>query len=193
MPVHHPVNYVVDGGRVLLGLVFLCSALGKSRGAAAFRAFCDAVGRLVPALRRRTAPAAAAVVAAEAAVAVMLAVPAAVVAGFALAAVLLLAFTAVLAAALRRGVSTACHCFGAGGERIAPRHLVRNMVLAAVALAGTAQGLNAPHVGAAPSARLLLTTGVAAVLALVTATLDDLAHLFAATDTEADAAPRTTR
>ncbi|MGW8556696.1 MauE/DoxX family redox-associated membrane protein [Streptomyces tubercidicus] len=189
----HPVNYVVDGGRVFLGLVFLCSALSKSRGAAAFRDFRDAVGWLAPALRRHTAPVAVVAVTAEAAVVVMLAAPAAVVAGFALAVVLLLAFTAVLVAALRRGVRTACHCFGGGDERLAPRHVVRNVALVAVAIAGAAAALNAPHIGAAPSARLLLTTGVAAVLALITVCLDDLANLFAVTDTGADATPKVSR
>ncbi|MEU0629262.1 MauE/DoxX family redox-associated membrane protein [Streptomyces sp. NPDC005989] len=190
---HHPINYVVDGGRVLLGLVFLCSALSKTRGAAAYRDFRDAVGWLAPALRRHTAPVAVAVVTAEAAVIVMLAVPATVVAGFALAAVLLLAFTTGLVAALRRGVSTACHCFGPGDGRLAPRHVVRNLALATVALAGTATALNTPHIGAAPSARLLLTAGVAAVLALITVTLDDLANLFAVSGTEVDATPKANR
>lgn len=190
---HHSVNYVVEGGRVLLGLVFLCSALSKSHGAAAFRDFRDAVGRLAPALRRHSAPVAVTVVAAEAAVVVLLAVPAAVITGFALAAVLLLAFTAGLVAALRRGVNTACHCFGAGDERLAPRHVVRNLALVAVAIAGTAAALNTPHMGVEPSARLLLTVGVAAVLALITVTLDDLANLFAVTDTRVDATPKVTR
>ncbi|MFJ5725976.1 MauE/DoxX family redox-associated membrane protein [Streptomyces sp. NPDC093149] len=190
---HHSVNYVVDGGRVLLGLVFLCSALSKSHGAAAFRDFRDAVGRLAPDLRRHSAPVAVTVVTAEAAVVVMLAVPAAVAAGFALAAVLLLAFTVGLVAALRRGVSTACHCFGAGDERLAPRHVVRNLALVTVAIAGTAAALNTPHIDSAPSARLLLTTGVAAVLALITVTLDDLANLFGVTNTGVDAAPKVTR
>ncbi|MET9146958.1 MauE/DoxX family redox-associated membrane protein [Streptomyces sp. NPDC004042] len=190
---HHPVDCTVVGGRVLLGLVFLCSVLGKARGAGAYGSFREAVGHLVPALRRRTAPVAAAVVAAEAAVVVLLAVPASAVAGFALAALLLLAFTAGLTGALRREAGTACHCFGAGAARIAPRHVVRNLILVTVALAGTAAAPAAPHAGAAPSAGLLLTIGVSAVLALITVTLDELVNLFTATDAPIDTIAETTR
>jgi hypothetical protein len=173
------VEYLIDSGRVFLGLVFLCSVVGKVRGAAAFRAFRDAVGELAPPLRRASGPVTVVVTAAEATVVVTLAVPATVVTGFALAAALLVAFTAGLLGVLRLGKRTSCHCFGSHSDPVAPRHVVRNALLITVALAGLSARLAVSDVGTAADARLMLAAGVAALLALITVALDDLVGLFA--------------
>lgn len=187
------MEHIGEGGRILLGLVFLCSVAGKARPSS-FRAFRGAVRRMLPEsapsafppalasvfasalgqARRGATAVAAGVLVAEAVTVVALAVPATARAGFVLAAVLLAAFTAGLAGVLRRGKRTPCHCFGTTAVAIAPRHVVRNALLTAAALTGAAA-----HGGAAPTAGLLLTAGVAVVLAFVTVALDDLAGLFA--------------
>ncbi|MFD7325750.1 MauE/DoxX family redox-associated membrane protein [Streptomyces sp. NPDC059875] len=181
------MEHIGEGGRILLGLVFLCSVAGKVRPSS-FRAFRGAVRRMLPEaapppfasvlgrVRRGPTAVAAGVLVAEAAIVVALAVPATVRAGFVLAAVLLTAFTAGLVGVLRRGTGASCHCFGATAGAIAPRHVVRNALLIAAALAGA----TASHGGAAePTPGLLLTAGGAVVLAVVTVALDDLVALFA--------------
>ncbi|MFD5387901.1 MauE/DoxX family redox-associated membrane protein [Streptomyces sp. NPDC127074] len=175
------MDYVIEGCRIFLGLVFLCSAISKLRSPAAFRSFRRAVGRLAPPLRRRTGPVAVLLVMAEAAVITALAIPATIPAGFALALALLVAFTTGLVGVLRRKVSAPCHCFGGRGAPVAPRHVVRNAVLIAVALTGLGVWPAVPDETGSP-AGLLLAAGVAALLAMITVTLDDLAGLFAPPD-----------
>ncbi|MBL1101797.1 MauE/DoxX family redox-associated membrane protein [Streptomyces coffeae] len=171
--------HMIDAGRVLLGLVFLCSLAGKLRGAVAFLEFRAAVGQLAPALRRVRKPVAVLVVVAEALAVTTLAVPTTAAFGFALSASLLTVFTVGLVGVLRRGATTPCQCFGRSAP-VAPRHVVRNIVLGLVSLGGL--GAHLADSGAAAgrvSAGLLLDVGVAALLALLTVMLDDWAELFA--------------
>ncbi|MBL1082292.1 hypothetical protein JK359_09900 [Streptomyces actinomycinicus] len=171
------MNYVLVSGRVLLGLVFLCSVAGKVRSAEAYRAFRVSVARLAPPLRRRTKAVAPLVITAEAAVLMALVLPASVKVGFAAAACLLAGFSMALIGVLRRKESAACHCFG-GSEPVAPRHVVRNVLLIGVALAGLAGRPATAGAAVGSSAGLLLAVGVGALLALFTVALDTLAHLF---------------
>ncbi|MET7851104.1 MauE/DoxX family redox-associated membrane protein [Streptomyces avermitilis] len=180
------MNHLIDTGRIFLGLVFLCSVVGKVRGPAAFAAFRVAVARLVPALRGRTGPVAVLVAGAETAVVGALAVPSTVAVGFALAALLLAAFTAALVGALRRDETVACHCFGDGGQPVALPHVVRNAVLLCAASAGLAARLMTeghPTATARPAA-FLCTAAAGAFLALVTVALDSLAYLWGRMDAE---------
>ncbi|MFJ5726262.1 MauE/DoxX family redox-associated membrane protein [Streptomyces sp. NPDC093149] len=173
------MNHLIDTGRIFLGLVFLCSVVGKIRSPAAFAGFRIAVARLVPSLRGRTRPVAVLVVGAETAVAGALAVPSTVTAGFALAALLLATFTAALVGALRRDEMVACHCFGDGGQPVAPRHVVRNVSLLCAASAGLAAQLMMEGTTAtAQPAAFLCTTAAGAFLALVTVAMDSLAYLW---------------
>ncbi|GHG93449.1 MauE/DoxX family redox-associated membrane protein [Streptomyces rubradiris] len=177
------MNHLIDTGRIFLGLVFFCSVVGKIRGGAAYTGFRVAMARLVPALRGRTGPVAVLVVGAETAVVGALAVPTTVTAGFALAAVLLAAFTAVLAGALRREETVACHCFGGGGQPVALRHVLRNVGLLCAASAGLVARLVTTGDTAAPRpAVLLFTAGAGVFLALVTVALDELAYLLSRPD-----------
>ncbi|MCX4385339.1 hypothetical protein OG777_00155 [Micromonospora peucetia] len=164
--------------RILLGLVFLAAVLGKLRTRAGFAGFVGSVGQFgVPA--RWTAPVARIAVATEAAVVVLLAVPSTVPVGLLIAAGLLGVLTAAIVGALRRGARPACRCFGAADAPIGPRHVVRNLALAVVALLGLLAGATA---GASPSpATTLLAAGLAVPLAAVVVRLDDLVALFAPT------------
>ncbi|MBT2511842.1 hypothetical protein J7I98_40020 [Streptomyces sp. ISL-98] len=177
------MNYVIVSGRVLLGLVFLCSVAGKLRSADAYRAFRLSVAQLAPPLRRRTKAVAPLVIAAEAAVLVALVVPASVTVGFAAGAFLLAGFALALTGVLRRKENAACHCFG-GSEPVAPRYVVRNVLLVGVALAGLVGRPITAEAAAGSSAGLLLAVGIGVLLALFTVTLDDLAHLFGPVDPE---------
>lgn len=175
----HRVFHVTEAGRVLLGLVFLCSLVGKVRGATAYREFRTAMVALLPATRRYARVCAPLVVSAEAAAVLLLAIPATVTAGFGLTLVLLGAFTMALVGVLRRGAEVTCHCFG-GGARVAPRHVVRNAALLAVALAGVviAPGTAQP-LSAGPSPELLVAWGTGALAALPVVALDDVVEAVA--------------
>ncbi|MEV6208888.1 MauE/DoxX family redox-associated membrane protein [Kitasatospora sp. NPDC051914] len=171
--------YAAVACRVLLALVFAASAVSKARSRSAFSAFEAALRamRLVPSGHlRRTARL---VVAAEAALPVLLAVPATVTAGLLLATALLAGFTASIAVTLRRGAVVPCPCFGAAAAPLGIRHLVRNTLLAAAALTALAAAHRPPPDGGAQAAALLLAVGAGALAATAAATLDDLAALFA--------------
>lgn len=175
------MSHVTEAGRVLLGLVFLCSLVGKVRGADAYREFRSAMVALVPATRPYARVCAPLVVSAEVSVILLLAVPGTVTAGFGLAVLLLGAFTATLVGVLRRRAVATCGCFGGAGAPVAPRHVVRNAALLAVALAGVVIGLGgAPPVLTGPSPGLLAAWGVGAVSSLPVVVLDDIAEAVSA-------------
>ncbi|WP_182873420.1 MauE/DoxX family redox-associated membrane protein [Microbispora sp. H10670] len=162
--------------RLLTGLVFLASAVSKLRGRATYEEFTAATRALAPRLPAR--PAAALVVAAESAVAPLLAWRPTVLAGFCAALGLLVAFTVAMAVALRRRRRVLCRCFGASTVPVGPGHLVRNAVLAAAAATGAAQAMTtgaAADLGAAGLAAAALTAGAAAVLLPA---IGEIAHLF---------------
>ncbi|MFE3202455.1 MauE/DoxX family redox-associated membrane protein [Embleya sp. NPDC059237] len=169
--------YLVVGARALLGVVFLVSLAGKISGRAAFVAFVASVRSLGVLSARLADPVARTVVAGEAAVCVLLVLPSrnASTGGFLVAGALLAAFTAGIAAALRRGNTAPCRCFGAGTSPLGTAHIVRNVVLCAVA------GAAVPAVPAVPAGR---PGGVAvAVFAglcagVVVTRLDHLLDLF---------------
>lgn len=184
------MDHLTIGCACILALVFAVSAASKLRGRAAFDEFAYATRTLLTASaqalrgaeRRRPGErvvrfVALGVAMAEAVAVPLVAVPATARVGFGLAAVLLTCFSVAIALTLRRGVSTACRCFGAASAPLSRRHLVRNALLLAVAVAGlvTADGsLDGVHpAGAAVAA---VTGAVAAVLLI---RIDDLADLFA--------------
>ncbi|MEZ7126786.1 MauE/DoxX family redox-associated membrane protein [Nonomuraea sp. AD125B] len=171
------MDYLALTARCALGLVFLVAVIGKVRGRAAYEAFRRSVPELVP-LRRGAAVLPAVVVAAECAVVVLLAVERTATAGLALAAAVLLAFSAGIGRALRAGVRASCRCFGMTPSPLGRLHLVRNLALAALAVAGAAAvlagGPEQPH----PAGVTLAVAG-GALLALPAVFADDLAALFA--------------
>jgi hypothetical protein len=167
------VAYVDVFCRCVIGVVFLVSAWSKRPGS--FKEFSDSLAamRLLPA--RSVVPVAAFVVFVEAAVVLlMVLLPAP---GFALAVVLLLAFAGSIGVVLRRGVQASCRCFGGSGAApFRPHHIVRNLVLVAVAVAGLVAVLTGPALTWQAAA---LGAVPGAVVALLVTRLDDLVALFA--------------
>ena len=155
----------------VLGGVLAVSAVGKFRDPAAFRGAVRAF-RLVPV--RAAGPVARAVPLVETGIAVLLAVPATRTGGFVAAAVLLAAFAAAMVRVLRRGIPTSCACFGRSAHPVAPRHVVRNLVLIALCAAGGAGAAAGPP--SLPGATLALLAAVPVVVAVVV--LDDLAAVL---------------
>ena len=170
------MTYLLIGSAVLLAVVFARSSAGKMRPEA-FTAFAGTVEQLGAVPRRLVRPAAGALVAAEAATAVLLLI--APVAGFVLATGLLVVFCVVIGTAMHRRITVACRCFGAGDAPLGRWHLARNGVLVAVA----ATGLAATTVRTAPAAHpagAVITVAGALVAALIIMRFDELAELFSA-------------
>ncbi|GAA2353326.1 hypothetical protein GCM10010170_044600 [Dactylosporangium salmoneum] len=128
---------------------------------------------LAPAPPAAVGPLAVAVVAAEGAIVAALAVGPLVRVGFALALGLLGAFTIAIVSAYTREKRVPCACFGSGSP-VGPRHVVRNGILAAVALAGLLTAGGGPvHLA---GAGIALAAGLIGGLLMIT--FDDLVELF---------------
>jgi hypothetical protein len=134
---------------------------------------------LRPAAARVVVPA---VLALEVALVVGLLLPVRAAFALAAAACLFAGYALALALAVRRGADAGCHCFGASGERVARRHVVRTAVLAVLAAAGAAvdavAGARAWPAPLAPG-EWALAAVTALVVVGVVVRLDDLAWLFA--------------
>ncbi len=169
------MTYLVFGCRCLLLVVFAGSAIGKL---GSFTAFCRATRELVPAARGVATQLAAAVIVGELIVVLLLAVPATAPAGLVTGAGLLVAFTVAIAAALGRGSTTSCNCFGRSASPIGARHLVRNGFLILVAAIGLIADVLGWPAGV-ESLGLAMTGVVAVVLAVLVLSFDALADLFA--------------
>jgi hypothetical protein len=167
------MEYLVVGARVLVAVVFAVSAGSKLRSRAAYHAFVvSVIGlRLVPDSGiRAVAPL---VVAAEAGVPVLLAIPTTAPAGGMVAVALLTLLTGTVWLAVRRRPGAVCRCFGPGGTPLGYRHVVRNMVLLAVSVLGLAAG------GTGSGGAVPLAAAAGLVGALIVIRLDDLLSLFA--------------
>lgn len=171
--------YVAVGARYLLACVFLISFVGKVRGHARYAEYVTATGRLMPRPVLARVPArvvAPAVVVAEAAIVILLAVPATVLPGLVLSCLLLAVFAGATAAALRRGDHAPCHCFGSSQRAVGVGHVVRNVLLALVAVAG----MVAAAADARPldAAQTTVVAGAAVVAAVLFVIADDIADVF---------------
>lgn len=94
--------------------------------------------------------------------------------GFGAAVLVLTILTAGVVRVLKRHTSAVCHCFGTKPRRLAPRHVVRNVILIAVAMFGSI----AASVGAAADSDvyyLALATGAALAIPIIM--LDHLTDL----------------
>ncbi|MER7280080.1 MauE/DoxX family redox-associated membrane protein [Dactylosporangium sp. NPDC000244] len=166
------------GCGVLLVVIFAVSAAGKARSRAAFDEFAGSLTelRLVP--RRRRRPVAAAVIAVEAGLVALFAVPGGARLAFPAAAALLTVFAVAIEITVRRGVRASCLCFGARSARPLDRvHVARNLVLAGVGALGLV-AVTAPSPGDVHPAGAALAVAAAAVAAAVVLRLDDIAELF---------------
>lgn len=119
--------------RVLLAVVFLAAVAGKVRTRQGFAEFRDSIAALAPWLPARAA--AVVVLAGEAVAVVLLAIPGTGL-GYAVAISLLAVFCGGILLSVYGRKAVRCKCFGAGGDVLGPKHLVRNGVLIGVGLAG---------------------------------------------------------
>jgi hypothetical protein len=166
--------YVLFGSRCLIGAVFAVSAFSKLRVRAAFRDFREWLTALPVLPQRGRNAIAAAVVMAELLAVVLISLPWTVMAGLLLAAVLLMGFAAVSHGIARSRTGVSCRCFGPSSEPIGLRHVLRDVLLAAVAAAGAV----AAGPGQAKPEGIALAVGIAAVALIVVLFLDDLSSLF---------------
>jgi hypothetical protein len=157
----------------LVAVVFAISAVGKLRTAAARAAFRRSVADMAVLPARAVGPVAAAVPIVEAAAVVLLVVPPTATLGSVLALGLLALFTSGIVIVLRRGTRAGCLCFGTTERLYGPRHLVRNGVLAAAALA---IAVLSEHPADLLAALIAITAGAVAALVLVMS--DELLDLF---------------
>ncbi|MER5625692.1 MauE/DoxX family redox-associated membrane protein [Streptosporangium sp. NPDC002544] len=172
------MTHLIAACQGLLAVVFLVSAASKLRGGQALRAFATSLASMLPVRGDRALPVAVAVTAAEVIVVVLLAVPPTRGAGFAAATALLVVLTSGVAVVLTRGGAEPCRCFGASSTPLSGRHLIRNLLLIVVALAGLT----------GPAGQHSSTWSIVALLAgacagLLVTMLDDLVALFAPTPT----------
>jgi hypothetical protein len=178
LPVGVAMTALALGCRAMLAVVMFAAVAGKLRRRD-FALFVDALrGFGVPAALARVPPRAraGAVVALEAAAAVLLVVAPA--AGLVLSLGLIAMFTVVLRSAVRNGREVACRCFGASTAPVGVAHLVRNGLLLAVIGAGVAATALAAGAEVAPPERLAaIALGVLAGAAVTR--WDDLVYLVA--------------
>ena len=170
------MDYVAFAARLLLAFVCLAAAAGKLGSRRQHREFLRFVGRSgVP--DRLVTPVATGIVAAELTVALLLPWPATGLAGAALATGLFLAFTAGVGAAIRRGRTPRCFCFGRLGQPLGRGHLARNAVLSGTA--AVACGLSVVADGRPESLPGgIVAVASAAIGALLLVFWDDLGALF---------------
>lgn len=95
-----------------------------------------------------------------------------------LAGLLLMVLTTGVALAMHRGIEATCTCFGATEQPLRRRHLVRNGLLAGVAIAGlVVWALTGEEAAEMGGAMVAVVGGV--IVALILIRLDDLVELFA--------------
>jgi hypothetical protein len=165
------VDYLRVGCASIIGWVFLVSAVSKLRGYREFRKSLPALAPVRPGLLR---PLAVVVVVSEATVPILLLIPSAMSYGFWLSCGLLCAFSAAIAAALRRGRRVPCRCFGASSTPLGAGHLVRNTIILITAV----MGVVAPSVHP-PAAGVAVAIGTGLVGAILIIAFDDIVYLFA--------------
>ena len=160
--------------RALLVVVFATAFLGKLRGEDGIAGFADWIAGLRVMPRPWTVLAARATLTAEAAIVALLLTPWTALPGLVLAALVLAVFAAATLSVHRRGITAQCRCFGAAAAPLGRRHVLRDALLAATALAALAgAGLAAP-----PIPGLALGAAAGALVALGVVFLDDIASLF---------------
>ncbi|MFI9327133.1 MauE/DoxX family redox-associated membrane protein [Kitasatospora sp. NPDC052868] len=166
--------YLLLGARCVLAAVFAVSALAKFR---APRDFASALRAMAVVPDRLTGVTVVAVPVAELGLGLLIWAPKPIATwAFALAGGLIALFAAVLVSVLRRGLDVSCSCFGASGVPVNRAHVVRNLVLLAIAGAGlTASAATGPDgLAVAGVALALLVAAFASILIIATDTLVEL-------------------
>lgn len=119
--------------RTTVVAVFALAVAGKLRSYQAFGEFRSTLDRIGWLPARLRAAAAIAIIAVEAACAVVILIPVTSRAGLLLAIAVLMMFTASAAWAMRGGRRLQCRCFGSDGGEMGTSHLVRNGLLLSIA------------------------------------------------------------
>lgn len=173
------MSYLSLALRIGLATVCLVAVVGKARGRASLRAFVtsiEQVARAVPLVKtpnRFATVVAGPTLVAELAVAVLVPWPGTARVGAVLALLLFGTLTTGVWFAVVTGVPARCACFGRTSRRLAPAHVVRNLVLTAAAV------ICCVSAGAWPPWPGVLTSTVAGcALAAVVVVWEDLAALF---------------
>ncbi|MEU8702128.1 MauE/DoxX family redox-associated membrane protein [Streptomyces sp. NPDC048680] len=165
----------------IASIVFATSALGKARAPQEFAA---AVRQMRIAPERLTGPIVTAVPLGEAALALAVWVPAVAAWAFAAAVGLTAVFTAVLVSVIRRGIDTACSCFGVSSAPVGPAHVIRNAALLLVVAAGFASALISDSGEAfwPPFPDALFSLFAAAFASILIMATDVLSEIFSGTN-----------
>jgi hypothetical protein len=171
------MTYAALTCRGLVGLVFAVAAFAKIRSPRAYREFASWLAAL-PLPLAGTSALPAVLLAAEAAIVVLAAVPALAPAGLALAAACLAVMIAGTIVIINRGVPVACRCFGSSRSPMGARHLARDGILLVIAVTGTATGVLGAGRDPARPAGTVLSLTAALVGATLLVFLDDLVALF---------------
>jgi hypothetical protein len=172
------MEYVLICCRLLIGAVFMASAVSKVRSRNAYTSFRIAAGELtpkMPLIPRALVPPA--VVAGELTAALLLTVPTTVGVGFVIATALLAAFTAAITMAVRARRRVACNCFGASSTPVGPAQLIRNGVLLAASSTGAVLAFSTTSPALEPIGVLTATAAALLGTGLVLLT-EDIAELF---------------
>jgi hypothetical protein len=160
-----------------LVVTFAVSAWTKLRSRSAFGEFRTSLVAMGLMNDRRAHLVAPLVVSAEAATALMLLHPASIRWGFAAAFVLLTAFTGALAVSARRGAGAPCRCFGRTARPPGRAEVVRNTLLAIVAVTGRFAG--ADPEAAAPTTGLAIAVVAGGLMGVLVIAMPDIYGLFA--------------
>jgi hypothetical protein len=173
------VNYLLAAVQLSLLGTLLVSGIGKIRAPRDSRVMVEEVlGRAAPGLRRYAPIGAGALIGAELVTAIAL-IPGLPLQGFGFAAALLLfsVFTGVAVHSARSRTKIVCACFGRAASPLGVRHVVRNVLLTAMAAGGLALVFTTGS-GTAELAGLVLAAAFALIFTVVIAFLDDLASLI---------------
>ncbi|GAB2687247.1 MauE/DoxX family redox-associated membrane protein [Nocardia thraciensis] len=171
------MSYAVLACRCVLAGVFLVSLAGKLRSRTAFEEFVTATAALLSAPGRPAKVVAVGTITAEIAVVCAMVFEPSRRLGLIMAVAVLVCFTVALVRALLRGAAAPCRCFGASDTPIGIRHVIRNIVLAAVAAAAVALDVAVGTHHYEPVGIAVIVPAVAACV-LLTVRLDDLVELL---------------
>jgi len=169
---------LVLAARVLMAVVLAVAACGKGASRRRLEAFTTSLRGWGSPPLGTWRPIALTVVAVEAAVAALVAVPVTARAGLVSAAALLGVFAVAVAVSVVRRRQVRCQCFGSDGATLGVRHVARNVVLATVAVTAAAADA-VDHADALPLAGAAASVALGAFVAYLVIHIDDLVGALA--------------
>lgn len=171
--------------RLICCLVLAASSYGKLNSKSAFREFIAWIGTLSALFARVRTALAIAITVGEVLIVLLIAIPASYAVGLALASCLFAIFSIGMLVIISSGRTIGCNCFGTSSAPVGIRHLIRNVLLCSIAVAGIAPiGPRATDL-----AGVALVIGAALVIAALLVSVDELEMLFANPKHEPKAEP----